>query len=101
MSARVLVSEAFKSDSSEAYAFLADQSPSAANRLVDSIGKTVALLVDFPRAGRVRDDIDGVVRSFRVGGLAYLIFYDFADGELTLLRLLHGARDLPNQQFRD
>jgi toxin ParE1/3/4 len=101
LAARVVLSQSFKTDSSEAYAFLADQSPAAASKLVDAINASIALIADFPQAGRVRDDIDGVVRSFRVAGFAHLVFYDFENDRVTLLRLLHGARDLPKQQFRD
>jgi toxin ParE1/3/4 len=37
------------------------------------------------------------VRCFRVPGFVkYLIFYRFDDESLTILRVLHGARDIPN-----
>ena len=65
----------------------------AASRLVDSITGRFFLLSSFPRAGRRRDEDFGAgVRSFPVG--EYVILYCLEEGDVEILRVVHGRRDL-------
>jgi toxin ParE1/3/4 len=64
-----------------------------ANRLIDSLTDRFVLLANHPYAGRMRNDDLGVGRrSFPVG--EYLIVYRIEDGDVLILRVVHGRRDL-------
>lgn len=82
----------FIDDLTESYAYLAAQSPSAANRLLDENEATVARLAAFPQLGRLRPELGQGVRSFRLRGFAQILFYRQTADRIVLLRLLHGAR---------
>jgi toxin ParE1/3/4 len=83
----------FIDDLSNAYAYLADRNPHAADRLLDEVETLITLLAAFPELGRGRDDLRAGVRSFRVRKFRFVLFYRVAEDNLVLLRLLHGARD--------
>ena len=56
------------------------------------------LLADSPRAGQVRRDLISLpVRFWLVHPYSnYLIVYDPESKPLRIIRILHGARDLPS-----
>ena len=91
---RVVRRPLFLDDLTDAYAFLAGQSPKSADRLLDEVEVVVALLAEFPGLGRPRDGLRPGVRSFRVRRFRHLIFYRVTADEIVLLRILHGAHDL-------
>jgi toxin ParE1/3/4 len=65
----------------------------AANRLIDSITDRFLLLGGYPHLGRARDDDFGPgSRSFPVG--EYVIVYCIDEGDILILRVVHGRRDL-------
>lgn len=47
--------------------------------------------------GRSRDELREGVRSLRLRRFPYIMFYKVNEETLTLLRLLHGARDQRSQ----
>lgn len=51
------------------------------------------MLAAFPELGRPRDDLQAGVRSFKLRRFQHILFYRLEAKEMTLLRLLHGARD--------
>lgn len=55
------------------------------------VGK-VYVIAETPLIGRERDDFGGGVRVFPFGN--YIIFYRPTDVGVTILRVLHGARNL-------
>lgn len=64
-----------------------------ATRLVDSITSRFSLLASFPYVGRARDEDFGAgSRSFRAGD--YIIVYCVEGEDLSILRVVHGRRDL-------
>jgi len=64
-----------------------------ANRLIDSITERFLLLARHPHAGRARsDDLGSGRRSFPVG--EYVIVYSVRSGDVLILRVVHGRRDL-------
>lgn len=72
--------------------YISDDNPDAAQRLKDDIESKVAALPEHPhlyRAGRVGGTREMVVRS------NYIVVYAERDGEVTILRVLHGARRWP------
>ena len=71
--------------------------PTAAARFVEAFKSSVELLARMPEIGHARPDLGGPqTRSWRVKGFRkYLIFYESLPDRVRLLRVLHGARDLP------
>jgi toxin ParE1/3/4 len=64
-----------------------------ADRMVDSITDRFFLLARFPHIGRRRDeDLRPGLRSFVVG--EYVIIYRVEDGEILILHVIRGSRDL-------
>lgn len=70
----------------------------AADRTIDMIVERFSLLAQWPRSGRRRDDLRRGLRSYAAGN--YLIFYRINRRDGTVLRVLHGRRDIP-VLFRD
>ena len=67
--------------------------PGAADQLLDEIEARCRLLAQFPEMGRKWEELAPGLRSMVVGN--YVIFYrPVADG-IQVIRVLHGARDLP------
>ena len=63
------------------------------NHFIDSITDRFFLLSRHPHLGRSRDEDLGIsFRSFPVG--EYLIVYCIEDGDVLILRVVHGRRDL-------
>jgi plasmid stabilization system protein ParE len=84
----------FIDDLTDVYAGLAAQSLRAAERLLDDVEATVDLLTVFPELRRLREELRPDVRSFKLRRFPHIVFYRFDGTGVTLLRLLHGARDL-------
>ena len=75
-------------------AYISLDNPEAAHRFVARILRSCDRMSSTPQAGRLREDIGSNLRSFLVG--KYLAFYRVVPGGIEVLRVLHGARDLPN-----
>ena len=87
----------FLSDYAEIVTKLSAANPDAAERFCDAVERVLALLATHPQLGskagfhHAPDVRKWVIQPFP----NYLLFYeDRADG-IVLIRLLHGARDLP------
>jgi toxin ParE1/3/4 len=72
---------------------IARDNPVAAGHLVETIDEKCRLLARMPELGRKRPDLAPKLRSFPVGN--YVIFYRPMSDGIQLIRVLHGARDLP------
>ena len=94
---RVVRSPDSKRDTTEIWVYIAEDNFDAADRLIDLFNEKLALLADHPGLGQMRDDLAPGLRSFPVG--KYLLFYRPMAGGIELVRVLHGARDLP-RHFR-
>ena len=90
--ARVVLTYPAKQDRLDVWRHIAADNPAAADRLVDEIDERLRPLASAPNLGRARDDIAPNIRYFPVGN--YLIFYTPNPGEITIVRILHGARSL-------
>lgn len=72
-------------------------------RLRDAFEIALNNLQRMPGTGRARPEISPVGRQFRsvvVLG-AFLIVYEVADDAVKIARILHAARDLPNELLLD
>jgi toxin ParE1/3/4 len=80
------------------WAFIAEDNPDAATRVVEAAYATFKLLAANPELGRRRSFRNpGLrnVRSFRVSGFDnYLIFYRTVSQGIQVLHVYHGAQDL-------
>ena len=82
-----------RDDLDEIWLYLAREATiSIADRQIDAITARFVLLSTWPLVGRARDDLRSGLRSFPVG--RYSIFYRVRHGEVVVLRVLHGSRDV-------
>lgn len=99
MSGRVIWRAVAEEDLTEAYWFIAADSPEAAERLLDAVGNAALLLLKNPLAGSPRTFRSPRAKGIRSWALRdfphYLFFYRVAGEDLEIVRFLHGARDLP------
>jgi len=82
-----------ETDLLEIWAYIAQDNPSAADKLLDDVGKVCRRLAEHPEAGPNREELARNLRSFTVGN--YVIFYRPITDGIIVIRVLHGARDLP------
>lgn len=76
-------------------AFIAEDSADAALRVFDALEQAFEHLTETPELGHRREDLtDRPVKFWRV--FSCLIVYDPASEPLTVLAVLHGARDIEN-----
>jgi toxin ParE1/3/4 len=73
--------------------YIAQDNPEAANRVLDDIEQRFHALADNPLMGRLRPDIAPELHYFAVG--SYLILYRTVEDGIQIVRVIHGARDLP------
>jgi toxin ParE1/3/4 len=64
-----------------------------ANRRIDATTRR------FASAGRPRDEMGPGIRSIVV--YPYIVFYQFTDKELVILRIIHGSQNLDVEFHRD
>ena len=72
--------------------YIAFDSLSAADRVVDALDEAAQMLANSPGIGRERDELSKGLRSFPVG--KYMLFYRRRKSGIQLVRVLHGARNL-------
>jgi toxin ParE1/3/4 len=96
---RVRVSHAASRDLDSIWLHVATQSGNVvvADKLIDAITRSIALLGRFPFAGRDRDEIHPGIRSFPAQ--SYLIYYSVTPRTLDINRVLHGMRDQETVYF--
>lgn len=72
---------------------IAKENPTAAERWLNSIDKKCQMLAQMPDLGRRRSDLAPELRGLPVG--SYVIFYRPIPDGIQIIRVLHGARDIP------
>ena len=80
------------------WSFIARNSPDSADRVEESILSACEQLTKNPLIGTVRADLTALpVRFWAVPSFRnYLVVYDPAVQPLQIIRILHGARDVPS-----
>lgn len=78
----------------EIWTWVAADSPSAADRLLDRIDEVCGRLAEMPALGAARPDLAEGPRYFVTG--SHLVIYRVAPGGVEIVRVVHGARDLPD-----
>jgi toxin ParE1/3/4 len=74
------------------WAFIAADSVTAANKLIERIGGVFEMLVESPLAGRERTELRSDLRSFPVGN--YIIFYRPLPDGVEVVRVMNGRQDI-------
>lgn len=92
---RALFAESAKADLLEAWLFIAEENMDAADGVIDAIHQEVQKLSLQPLMGRLRTELAEGVRSWPTS-TRYILFYVPSDEGVTVLRVLHHARDIPN-----
>ncbi len=72
--------------------FIADDNPTAADRVLDRIGEVLDMLIRNPLAGRQRPELASGLRSFPAGN--YIVFYLPLDDGIEVVRILSGYLDI-------
>jgi toxin ParE1/3/4 len=78
----------------EIWLSIATDNPAAADRLLDTIERTCRRLARSPHLGPARPDLAAGLRYLPVG--RYLILYREVDNGVEIVRIIHGARYLPD-----
>lgn len=92
---KLLWTERALAEIDEAFAYVAADSPMAAERLALLIETKALLLIDQPSMGRP-GRVDGT-REFVVTGTPYILPYRVRDGRVEILAVLHASRRWPDQ----
>jgi toxin ParE1/3/4 len=91
--ARFTVTESARTDLREIRAYIAMDNPAAARRVIERLRAQARKLAQTPGMGRSRKDLRPDLFSFPVG--RHILFYRPQAGGIVLVRVIHGARDLP------
>lgn len=79
------------------WSFIAQDNPEAADRVEREIFRACDLLADSPLAGQMRKNLTSLPLRFWIVPryTNYLIVYDPEKKPLQIIRIIHGARNLP------
>src|SRR5688572_28425240 len=91
--ARLTVTENARADLREIRDYIAKDDPAAARRVIERLRAQARQLAATPGIGRSRQELRPELFSFPVG--RHLLFYCPQPGGIVLVRVIHGARDLP------
>lgn len=82
----------------EIWDYIAEDNPEAANRVAQAIVLACDLLSNSPLAGKVREDLAPLPLRFWLVHpyVNYSLVYDPESEPLRIIRIVHGARDLPS-----
>ena len=79
----------------EAWLFIAEDNLNAADQMLETINENISMLAQRPLLGRERPELHESLRSW-ITQTPYILYYaPEADG-LTIVRVLHYARDIQN-----
>src|SRR4051794_8888702 len=91
---QVRISAQAEADLKDIWVYIARSNAGAADKLIAGVIEKYQSLASFPLMGRSREELAQGLRSYPVG--KYLIFYRPIDAGIEVVRVLHGARDLPS-----
>lgn len=95
---QVLYAQSAQTDLLEAWLFIAEENMPAADRTIETIEHEAETLSLQPKMGRARPELGKDVRSWPTS-TPYVLFYQVSHSSLTVLRVLHHARDIGQQLF--
>jgi toxin ParE1/3/4 len=83
---------AAKQDRIEIWLYIANDSISAADKVIEDILAVSRRLGEFPESARSRPDLGPDIHAAPLG--SYMIFYRLEPQTVRVLRILHAARDI-------
>src|SRR4051794_31437457 len=96
MAADAVFSPSARRDLAAAVEWIASDNPTAARGLRDAVVQAAGRIGAHPESGAVREDLAAEpVRFLVLTGYPYVMVYDAGWRPPLVLRVLHGARDLP------
>jgi plasmid stabilization system protein ParE len=93
--AGVVFTQSAQTDLPEAWLFIAEENQTAADHTLDAIERQAQALVSQPLIGRARPALAEGVRSWPTS-TPYILYYLTDNDSVTILRVLHHARDIQN-----
>ena len=96
--ARVQLARSAQTDLLEAWLFIAEENPDAADHVLDAIEREADVLATQPLMGRARPELAQGVRSWPTS-TRYILYYKVAKDRIAVLRILHHARDVQQAAF--
>ena len=94
-----------RADIKEIMSHISKDSPRAAQRFLGAVEQLAQRLIDSPELGAVYESEDCEFAGLRVFTIPrfrkFLVFYRFEGDVIDIVRILHGARDLPAILERD
>jgi toxin ParE1/3/4 len=87
------VADLARSDLDEIWFYIAGDNPEVADKFIRAIVSRFPMLASMPEMGRLRKELAPELRSFSVKN--YVVFYRVIENGVEIIRVLHGARDLP------
>ena len=87
------VAASARADLDDLWFYIAQDDPLAADKFIKHVVSRFTKLANWPQIGRRRSELAANLRSFSVG--RYVIFYRPLGNGIEVVRVLHGARDLP------
>lgn len=94
---RIVRGDTAERDLEEIFSYLDDHSPPAADRFIAKLDSVTLLLASQPHIGRTREDLVSEMRSMVVD--KYIVFYTSTDEEVSIVRIIHGSRNITPEQF--
>jgi len=91
---RVLQTPQAQTDLIEIWVYIAQDNLESADQFLTLLDDKCHGLARNPEMGRARAEVGEGLRSFPVGN--YVIFYRPVQDGIDVIRVLHGARDLPS-----
>ena len=95
---KVRFAKSAQTDLLEAWLFIAEGNLNAADQVLESVEREADLLATQPLIGRARPELADGVRSWPTC-TAYILFYLVDDNSVTVIRVLHHARDIKPTLF--
>ncbi len=96
---RIIQAPAAQADAVEIWAYIAQDNPDAADHLLDRFDALFRVLASQPFLGKSVEEFASNLRFVPIG--SYLIFYRPTKDGIEIVRILHGARDIAAEFFRD
>ena len=92
MKRRLAISSNAETDLLLIWVYYAEKSERAATRIRREIVSRYNLLLQFPEAGRSREELQAGLRSLPIGN--HMIFYREIEDRIEIVRVLHRAQDI-------
>lgn len=91
---KVFYTASAENDLLEAWLYVAEDSVTAADRMLDQIEAEAIRLLDQPLMGRERNELSPGIRSWPTS-TPYILFYFPNEHGVVVARVLHHGRDIP------